>query len=64
MARPPRRPAGRARRGGPLIRLLQPGVAAPGFVLTGSDGRSHALERLLAESHVLLVFYPGNNTPG
>jgi peroxiredoxin len=36
----------------------------PGFVLTGSDGRSHALERLLAESHVLLVFYPGNNTPG
>ena len=47
-----------------MIRLVQPGEAAPRFVLAGSDGGRHALERLLAESHVLLVFYPGNNTPG
>ena len=47
-----------------MIRLRQPGDPAPGFALTGSDGRTHALEALLGESHVLLVFYPGNNTPG
>lgn len=47
-----------------MIRLLQPGDPAPGFVLGGSDGREHDLERLLAESRVLLVFYPGNDTPG
>jgi peroxiredoxin len=64
VARPSGRPAGRAGRGGTLSRLVQPGDPAPGFVLTGSDGRSYALERLLEESHVLLIFYPGNNTPG
>jgi peroxiredoxin len=47
-----------------VIRLLQPGDRAPPFELPGSDGRTHALAALLRESHVLLVFYPGNNTPG
>ena len=47
-----------------MIRLIQPGDAGPGFVLAGSDGREYGLERLLTESRVLLVFYPGNDTPG
>ena len=44
--------------------LLQPGSTAPDFAATASDGRSYQLRRLLEESRVLLVFYPGNNTPG
>ena len=47
-----------------MIRLLPPGDRAPPFILQGSDGRPYALHALRAESHVLLVFYPGNNTPG
>jgi peroxiredoxin len=44
--------------------LLQPGSIAPDFSATASDGRTYQLRRLLQESRVLLVFYPGNNTPG
>lgn len=44
--------------------LLQPGTSAPDFTATASDGRTYHLRRLLEESRVLLVFYPGNNTPG
>jgi peroxiredoxin len=44
--------------------LLQPGSVAPDFTAPASDGRTYNLRRLLAESRVLLVFYPGNNTPG
>lgn len=44
--------------------LLPPGSVAPQFTAEGSDGRVHALADLLAESRVLLVFYPGNDTPG
>lgn len=47
-----------------MIRLIQPGEPAPAFVLGASDGREYELGRLLAESRVLLVFYPGNDTPG
>jgi peroxiredoxin len=43
---------------------LRPGEPAPDFAATGSDGRTHQLSELLKESLVLLVFYPGNNTPG
>ena len=43
---------------------LRPGDPAPDFTATGSDGRSYQLSDLLRESLVLLVFYPGNNTPG
>jgi peroxiredoxin len=44
--------------------LLQPGSLAPDFTASASDGRTYQLRRLLDESRVLLVFYPGNNTPG
>jgi peroxiredoxin len=44
--------------------LLQPGSLAPDFTASASDGKSYQLRRLLDESRVLLVFYPGNNTPG
>ena len=44
--------------------LLAVGAAAPDFSLAGSDGATHRLRELLRDSHVLLVFYPGNNTPG
>ena len=44
--------------------LLQPGSVAPDFTAAASDGRTYNLRRVLAESRVLLVFYPGNNTPG
>ena len=44
--------------------LLQPGSRAPEFTAAASDGRTYNLRRLLDESRVLLVFYPGNDTPG
>jgi len=44
--------------------LLQPGSIAPDFTAIASDGHTYQLRRLLQESRVLLVFYPGNNTPG
>jgi peroxiredoxin len=44
--------------------LLQPGSLAPDFSAAASDGQTYQLHRLLDESRVLLVFYPGNNTPG
>jgi peroxiredoxin len=44
--------------------LLQPGSIAPDFTATASDGQTYQLTRLLRDSRVLLVFYPGNNTPG
>jgi peroxiredoxin len=44
--------------------LLQPGSLAPNFSAAASDGQTYQLSRLLHQSRVLLVFYPGNNTPG
>ncbi|HEX7336686.1 MAG TPA: hypothetical protein VF252_05710 [Gemmatimonadales bacterium] len=44
--------------------LLQPGSLAPPFTAAASDGQTYQLQRLLSKSRVLLVFYPGNNTPG
>jgi peroxiredoxin len=44
--------------------LLEAGTRAPNFSAAASDGRSYQLDDLLRESRVLLVFYPGNNTPG
>ena len=37
---------------------------APEFALAASDGETYRLADLLGERHVMLVFYPGNNTPG
>jgi peroxiredoxin len=44
--------------------LVQPGSIAPDFSAEASDGRTYQLRSQLQESRVLLVFYPGNNTPG
>jgi peroxiredoxin len=44
--------------------LLEPGSIAPDFTAAASDGQTYQLYRLLQDSRVLLVFYPGNNTPG
>jgi peroxiredoxin len=44
--------------------LLPPDTVAPGFTAEASDGRTYNLRQLLEQSRVLLVFYPGNNTPG
>jgi len=44
--------------------LPPPGTPAPEFSAQGSDGRVYVLRDLRAESRVLLVFYPGNDTPG
>jgi peroxiredoxin len=47
-----------------MIQLLRAGERAPGFTAAASDGRTYDLAGLLAESRVLLLFYPGNDTPG
>ena len=44
--------------------LIGAGAAAPDFTAAASDGRTYRLAELLRESRVLLVFYPGNDTPG
>jgi peroxiredoxin len=44
--------------------LLQPDMLAPDFSADASDGKRYTLHQLLKQSRVLLVFYPGNNTPG
>ncbi len=44
--------------------LIAPGTFAPDFTAPASDGRTYHLAELLRESRVLLVFYPGNDTPG
>jgi peroxiredoxin len=44
--------------------LLAPGAHAPDFAAPASDGRTYWLADVLTRSRVLLVFYPGNNTPG
>ncbi len=47
-----------------MSQLLQPGTAAPDFSATASDGRTYRLNDEVRDHRVLLVFYPGNNTPG
>jgi peroxiredoxin len=44
--------------------LLKPDSTAPDFSAAASDGNTYRLGDLLRQSRVLLVFYPGNNTPG
>jgi peroxiredoxin len=43
---------------------LAVGSKAPGFTAQASDGRTYKLADELEATHVALVFYPGNNTPG
>lgn len=40
------------------------GDPAPDFTAQASDGTSYSLSRLLERGPVVLIFYPGNNTPG
>jgi peroxiredoxin len=47
-----------------IMTLLQPGATAPDFSAEASDGQRYRLRDLREQSRVLLVFYPGNNTPG
>ena len=44
--------------------LLQARDEAPDFAAEASDGETYRLQELLRQSRVLLLFYPGNNTPG
>lgn len=44
--------------------LIAVGTEAPDFSLPASDGRTYRLTDALRERTVLLVFYPGDNTPG
>jgi len=47
-----------------MSELLPVGTRAPEFTAAASDGETYRLADLLKRSHVALVFYPGNNTPG
>lgn len=50
---------------GPLPDLPLPaGSGAPSFRLEGSDGKVTDLRQVLEGSRALLLFYPGNDTPG
>jgi peroxiredoxin len=44
--------------------LIRVGDLAPGFTLAASDDRTYDLKTVLSDTHVVLIFYPGNNTPG
>ena len=44
--------------------LIQVGSQAPGFELGAHDGKTYKLSDVLQRHLALLVFYPGNNTPG
>jgi peroxiredoxin len=44
--------------------LIAAGASAPDFTAPASDGRTYHLAELLRDTRVLLVFYPGNDTPG
>ena len=44
--------------------LLDVGARAPAFRAAASDGNTYDLAELLGAGHVVLVFYPGNDTPG
>jgi len=47
-----------------MSELLAIGSNAPAFTAPASDGKTHRLADVLKTTHVALVFYPGNNTPG
>jgi peroxiredoxin len=44
--------------------LIEVGATAPDFELAGHDGKSYRLSEVLKRDLALLVFYPGNDTPG
>ncbi len=44
--------------------LIAVGMEAPDFELAASDGKTYRLSDVLQRHLALLVFYPGDNTPG
>lgn len=44
--------------------LIAVGAEAPDFELSASDGARYRLRDVLQRHLALLVFYPGDNTPG
>lgn len=44
--------------------LIRTGDAAPAFALEAPDGTQVRLADQLLQAMVLLLFYPGNDTPG
>lgn len=48
----------------PMEAPLPPGARAPDFTAVASDGGAVSLADALRASRVLLIFYPGNDTPG
>lgn len=44
--------------------LIAVGAEAPDFELEASDGNTYRLREVLRRHLALLVFYPGDNTPG
>lgn len=44
--------------------VLPVGSKAPIFEARASDGETYRIAEVLRRAHVVLVFYPGNNTPG
>ncbi len=44
--------------------LVQAGAVAPAFALPAPDGSVVRLDALRGNGGALLVFYPGNDTPG
>ena len=44
--------------------LIAVGAEAPDFELPASDGNRYRLSEVLERHLALLVFYPGDNTPG
>ena len=44
--------------------LIKVGDKAPDFELAASDGKTYTLSDVLQRHLALLVFYPGDNTPG
>lgn len=47
-----------------MSELLTIGSKAPVFRAEASDGKAYSIADVLQRTHVALVFYPGNNTPG
>ncbi|WP_162146702.1 peroxiredoxin [Chitinivibrio alkaliphilus] len=43
--------------------LISPGASAPSFSLESDTGDTLSLEELHADGYLVIVFYPGNNTP-
>ena len=47
-----------------MSELITRGARAPQWEATAGDGKTYKLSDVLQRDLALLVFYPGNNTPG